>query len=37
MPDAELSTWTPPAEIARVLLWLASDVASTVRGAQIPV
>jgi NAD(P)-dependent dehydrogenase (short-subunit alcohol dehydrogenase family) len=37
MPDADFSTWTPPAEIARVLLWLASDNAATVRGALVPV
>lgn len=37
MPDADFSTWTPPAEIARVLLWLASDEARFVRGALVPV
>lgn len=37
MPDADFSSWTPPAEIARVLLWLASDAAQTVRGALVPV
>jgi NAD(P)-dependent dehydrogenase (short-subunit alcohol dehydrogenase family) len=37
MPDADFAAWTPPAEIARVLLWLASDSAATVRGALVPV
>jgi NAD(P)-dependent dehydrogenase (short-subunit alcohol dehydrogenase family) len=37
MPDADRSTWTPPASIAGVVLWLASDAASTVRGALVPV
>ena len=37
MPDADFSAWTPPAEIARVLVWLASDAARTVRGALVPV
>jgi NAD(P)-dependent dehydrogenase (short-subunit alcohol dehydrogenase family) len=37
MPGADFSSWTPPAKIAGVVLWLASDAASTVRGALIPV
>ncbi|HVH05457.1 MAG TPA: SDR family NAD(P)-dependent oxidoreductase [Myxococcota bacterium] len=37
MPKADFSAWTPPAKIAGVILWLASDAASTVRGALIPV
>jgi NAD(P)-dependent dehydrogenase (short-subunit alcohol dehydrogenase family) len=37
MPDADRSAWTPPAKIAGVVLWLASDAASTVRGALVPV
>ena len=37
MPDADRSSWTPPASIAGVVLWLASDAASTVRGALVPV
>ena len=37
MPDADFSSWTAPAEIARVMLWLASDAARTVRGALVPV
>lgn len=37
MPDADRSSWTPPASIAGVVLWLASDAAATVRGALVPV
>lgn len=37
MPDADFSQWTPPAKIAGVVLWLASDAASSVRGALLPV
>jgi NAD(P)-dependent dehydrogenase (short-subunit alcohol dehydrogenase family) len=37
MPKADFSSWTPPAKIAGVILWLASDAASTVRGALVPV
>lgn len=37
MPKADSSQWTPPAEIARVVLWLASREAATVRGAVVPV
>ena len=37
MPKADFSAWTPPEKIAGVILWLASDAASTVRGALIPV
>lgn len=37
MPDADFASWTPPAEIARVVLWLASDAAAAVRGAIVPV
>ena len=37
MPDADFSTWTPPASIAAVVLVLASDEASSMRGARIPV
>jgi NAD(P)-dependent dehydrogenase (short-subunit alcohol dehydrogenase family) len=37
MPDADFSQWTPPAKIADVILWLASDAAATVRGGSIPV
>jgi NAD(P)-dependent dehydrogenase (short-subunit alcohol dehydrogenase family) len=37
MPGADFSTWTSPAEIARVVAWLASDAAACVRGAHVPV
>ena len=37
MPDADWSRWTPPDAIARVVLWLASEAAATVRGALVPV
>jgi NAD(P)-dependent dehydrogenase (short-subunit alcohol dehydrogenase family) len=37
MPDADFSKWTRPEQIAAVILWLASDVASAVRGALVPV
>jgi len=37
MPGADFSSWTPPAKIAGVVLWLASEAASSVRGALLPV
>ena len=37
MPDADFSLWTPPARIAEVIHWLASDASASVRGALIPV
>jgi NAD(P)-dependent dehydrogenase (short-subunit alcohol dehydrogenase family) len=37
MPDADFSRWTSPAQIADVLVWLASDAAAPLRGAVIPV
>jgi len=37
MPDADFSAWTPPARIAGVVRWLASDAGATVRGGLIPV
>ena len=37
MPDADFGAWTPPAEIAQVVAWLASDLAASVRGGLIPV
>jgi NAD(P)-dependent dehydrogenase (short-subunit alcohol dehydrogenase family) len=37
MPGADFSQWTPPAAIARVIVWLASDAAACVRGAHVPV
>lgn len=37
MPDADFSQWTPPARIAAVLRFLASDDGATVRGGLVPV
>ncbi|HYH81982.1 MAG TPA: SDR family oxidoreductase [Longimicrobium sp.] len=37
MPDADASKWTPPDEIARVVLFLASPDAAPVNGAAVPV
>lgn len=37
MPDADFSKWPKPEEIARVVLFLASDAAKVVHGASVPV
>lgn len=37
MPDADFSRWTRPEQIADTIVWLASDAASAVRGALVPV
>jgi NAD(P)-dependent dehydrogenase (short-subunit alcohol dehydrogenase family) len=37
MPDADPSKWVKPESIARLLVFLASDDASQVSGALIPV
>jgi NAD(P)-dependent dehydrogenase (short-subunit alcohol dehydrogenase family) len=37
MPDADASRWVAPAEIARVILFLASDDSTVVSGAAVPV
>ncbi len=37
MPDADFSTWPTPADLAKVVLYLASDDARAVHGAAIPV
>lgn len=37
MPDADPALWVQPAELARVMLFLASDEASAVTGALTPV
>jgi NAD(P)-dependent dehydrogenase (short-subunit alcohol dehydrogenase family) len=36
-PDADFSRWVTPAEIAQVILFLASDASAPTSGAQIPV
>jgi NAD(P)-dependent dehydrogenase (short-subunit alcohol dehydrogenase family) len=37
MPDADHSSWVPPAQLASVIGFLASDAAVAVHGASIPV
>jgi NAD(P)-dependent dehydrogenase (short-subunit alcohol dehydrogenase family) len=37
MPKADFSTWVAPAELAAVMLFLASEAASAVTGALVPV
>jgi NAD(P)-dependent dehydrogenase (short-subunit alcohol dehydrogenase family) len=37
MPDADHSRWVPPAALADVILFLASDAARAVQGAALPV
>jgi len=37
MPDADFSAWPKPEDIARVVLFLASDQAKVVHGASVPV
>ena len=37
MPDADFQKWPKPEDIARVVLFLASDEACVVHGASIPV
>jgi len=37
MPHADFSKWPKPEEIARVVLFLASDDARLINGASIPV
>jgi NAD(P)-dependent dehydrogenase (short-subunit alcohol dehydrogenase family) len=37
MPKADFSKWVAPQSIARLLVWLASDAASDVTGAAIPI
>jgi NAD(P)-dependent dehydrogenase (short-subunit alcohol dehydrogenase family) len=37
MPKADFSKWVTPAQLAAVIVFLASDAASAVHGALIPV
>jgi len=37
MPGANFATWPKPEDIARVVLFLASDQAKVVHGASVPV
>lgn len=37
MPNADFSTWVAPADLAEVILFLASDAARAVTGALVPV
>jgi NAD(P)-dependent dehydrogenase (short-subunit alcohol dehydrogenase family) len=37
MPDQDFSRWVPPAALADVILFLASDASRCVTGAAIPV
>lgn len=37
MPDADFSAWVSPDEVAQAILWLASEQASGVTGALLPV
>jgi NAD(P)-dependent dehydrogenase (short-subunit alcohol dehydrogenase family) len=37
MPNADFSKWVPPEEVARVILFFASDESAPVNGASVPV
>jgi NAD(P)-dependent dehydrogenase (short-subunit alcohol dehydrogenase family) len=37
MPDADFATWPKPQDIARVVLFLSSDLAKVIHGAAVPV
>ncbi len=37
MPGADPSRWVPPEQVARMLVYLASDAASAISGAAIPI
>lgn len=37
MPNADFEKWVPPADLASVVLFLASPAAKSVQGAAVPV
>ena len=37
MPDADPSRWVAPADLANVIVFLASDAARAIHGAAVPV
>jgi len=37
MPDADVGKWVQPANVARLIVWLAGDAGKDVNGAAIPV
>ncbi len=37
MPDADISRWVPPVQLAEVIAFLASDAAGAIHGAALPV
>jgi NAD(P)-dependent dehydrogenase (short-subunit alcohol dehydrogenase family) len=37
MPDADFTRWVAPAQLAAVIAFLASDAASAIHGAALPV
>ena len=37
MPNADLSKWVQPSNVARLIIWLAGDAGKDVNGAVIPV
>ena len=37
MPDSDFSAWVQPEDLARVMLFLASDTAHDITGALLPV
>jgi NAD(P)-dependent dehydrogenase (short-subunit alcohol dehydrogenase family) len=37
MPSADASRWVKPESVAELIAWLASDAASDVQGALVPV
>ena len=37
MPNADVSKWMRPANVASLVVWIASDVGADVNGAVVPV